>query len=348
MHFPTIRKIALILGALLLAVLGWRYGLPVALPFLLGTLVALAAEPLVGLLDRHTRLSRSGAAAIGVTAALLGLICLLILLTALLFKQLTGLSDTVPQLVSTVREGLSTLHSTLSDLSDRAPQGVQPLLHRTVDSVFSDGGAVLDSLLERLPAAASAVLGYVADSFLAVGTGCLAAYMISARLPRLRQRLKDLPPETPIGRMMPRLRRIRHALWGWLKAQGKLCGITFGILLVGFWLLRISNAPMWAAVTALVDAVPLLGTGTVLIPWALVSFLQDQQLRALGLLGIYAAAALTRSALEPRLVGRHLGLDPLVTLISLYAGYHFWGFGGMLVSPLLCVVIKEAATPETA
>ena len=92
------------------------------------------------------------------------------------------------------------------------------------------------------------------------------------------------------------------------------------------------------------DAVPLLGTGTILIPWAIFSLLQEKTLQALGLLGLYAIAALTRSALEPRLVGRQLGLDPLVTLIALYAGWWFWGFGGMLAAPLLCVVIKEVTS----
>lgn len=348
MTFPIIKKAAAVLGAILLAVLIWRWGLPVALPFLLGALVALAAEPLVSLMNRQLHLSRGVAAAIGVSAALLGLLSLMVLLTALLLRQLTGLTDKMPQLVSSAREGLSSLQNLLTDLSDKAPTGVQPLLHRTVDSVFTDGGAVLDTLLERLPAAASAVLGYITDSFLAVGTACLAAYMISARLPRLRQWLSTQNTDSPIGKLIPKLKRIRHALWGWLKAQAKLSGMSFLILLAGFLLLRISNAPLWAFLTALVDAVPLLGTGTVLIPWALVCFLQGQQLRALGLLGIYAAAALTRTALEPRLVGRHLGLDPLVTLISLYAGYQFWGFGGMLIAPMLCVVVKEAATPNAS
>ena len=345
MSLSLVKKVALFAGAAVAAVLLWRFGLPVALPFLLGALVALTAEPVVSLLSRRMR--RSAASVVGVTAALLALLSLLVLLTALLLRQLTGLSAQVPQLVGTVRSGLHELQGTLSALSDRAPSGLRPLLHRTVESVFSDGGAVLDSVLERLPAAASAVLSYAADSFLAVGTGCLAAYMISARLPRLKDQLQSLPPETFAGKLLPRLRRIRHALWGWLKAQGKLCAICFCILLAGFWILGISHPLLWAAAIALVDAVPLLGTGTVLIPWALVCFLQGRQAQALGLLGIYAAAALTRSTLEPRLVGKHLGLDPLVTLVSLYAGYQFWGFGGMLVSPLLCVVIKEAAAPET-
>ena len=147
-----------------------------------------------------------------------------------------------------------------------------------------------------------------------------------------------------MGKFFPRLRRIRHALWGWLKAQGKLCLICFGILLVGFWAIGIEQSLLWAAVIALIDAVPLLGTGTVLIPWAIVCLLQGQQLRAVGLLCIYAVALLSRSTLEPRLVGKNLGLDPLITLVSLYAGYRFWGVGGMLVSPLLCVIVKEAAS----
>ena len=109
-------------------------------------------------------------------------------------------------------------------------------------------------------------------------------------------------------------------------------------------LLRVQNALLWAFLTALVDAVPLLGTGTILIPWALFSLLQGKNWLGLGLLGLYAIAALTRSAMEPRLVGRQLGLDPLLTLIALYGGYRFWGFGGMLAAPLICVVVKEAAT----
>ena len=341
MNLPTFKQTATFALCALAAILLFRFGLPVALPFLLGLLVALAAEPLVKLLSR--RLSRTLSSAIGVTPALLAVLTILVLLTALLLRQLTGLSHSVPQVVNTVRNGLSTLQCSLTELTSRAPKGLQPLLSRSVDSLFSDGGAVLDSLLERLPAAASAVLGYITDSFLAVGTGCLAAYMISARLPRLQRWFKELPQDNPVGKLLPRLRSIRHALWGWLKAQGKLCAICFLILLAGFWLLKIPNFLLWAAVTALVDAVPLLGTGTVLIPWALICFLQGQQLRALGLLAIYGVAFLSRSALEPLLVGKQLGLDPLLTLLSLYAGYRFWGFGGMLVSPLLCVVIKEAA-----
>jgi predicted PurR-regulated permease PerM len=106
---------------------------------------------------------------------------------------------------------------------------------------------------------------------------------------------------------------------------------------VGFLVLRIPGAIGWAALVAVVDAIPVLGTGTVLIPWSLVCFLQGDSLRAVGLLGTYVAGFLLRSVLEPRLVGKQLGLDPLVTLMAMYAGYRLWGILGMLLSPLIAM-----------
>ena len=130
---------------------------------------------------------------------------------------------------------------------------------------------------------------------------------------------------------------MKGAVLGWLKAQLKLCGVTWGVLTLGFFLLKVRHAPLWALGVALVDAFPILGTGAVLVPWSLVSFLQGGTGRAFGLLTLYAAAALGRALLEPRLVGRQLGLDPLLTLLALYGGYRLWGLPGMLLAPLLAV-----------
>ena len=134
---------------------------------------------------------------------------------------------------------------------------------------------------------------------------------------------------------------MKHAVWGWLLAQCKLMGVTFVILLLGFVLLRIPYAVFWALGVSLVDAFPVLGTGTVLLPWSLVCLLQGDSPRAIGILGIYVAASLIRSALEPKLVGRHLGLDPLITLMALYAGYKLWGIGGMILAPMLAVTATQ-------
>ena len=120
-----------------------------------------------------------------------------------------------------------------------------------------------------------------------------------------------------------------------------MSALCFLIVLCGFLLLNVPYAPVWALFTAVVDAIPVLGTGTVLLPWSLVCFLQGDHPMAIGLLGIYAVAFLARSILEPRLVGDQLGLDPLMALAALYVGYKVWGFVGMLLSPMLCVTAME-------
>ena len=105
-------------------------------------------------------------------------------------------------------------------------------------------------------------------------------------------------------------------------------------------LLGIPYAFAWAILVAAVDAIPLLGTGTVLIPWALTKLLQGSPLIAAGLVALYLVAMITRTVLEPRFFGRHLGLDPLVMLVFLYFGYRLWGFLGIVISPLLAATTK--------
>ena len=336
---PTVKSIATLLGVFLLIWLSIRYLLPIALPFLLGVTLSLAAEPVVQFLQK--RLPRSVASGIGVSLTLVFLSCIIVMLTSLLVRELSLLAGALPDLEETAVEGLSSLEVFLLDLTARTPDGIRPLLSGAVTELFSDGTAVVDRLVQRLPGMASSVLGHIPGSALTVGTGILSAFMLSVRLPKIRQWLHLHPVSVWLGQYLPALSSIRAALGGWIKAQLKLSALSFLIVLTGMLLLGIAYAPMWAFFTALVDAVPILGTGAVLIPWSLVSFLQGNHILAIGLLGTYAVAFLARTALEPRLVGKQLGIDPLMTLVALYAGYRIWGFAGMLLAPLLCVTATE-------
>lgn len=338
---PTARNIAALLGVFALVWLGLRYIMPMLLPFLLGAALAVAAEPLVRLLAK--RLPRSIAAGIGVTVTLVLLSCLLILLAALLVKELGRLAGALPDLGQTAMRGISSLEGFLIDLVQRMPEGVRPMLTQTVSGLFSGSSAIVDEITRRIPGIASSILGRVPGSALTLGTGILSGFMLSARLPKVRSWLSARPLIQRLRGYLPALRNLRSALGGWLKAQLKLSGVCFAILTAGLLLLRVPYAPIWAVLIAVVDAIPVLGTGTVLLPWSLICLIQGLTARAIGLLGIYAVTFLSRTTLEPRMVGKHLGLDPLVTLLCLYVGYRLWGIGGMLLSPLLSVAAKELA-----
>ena len=326
--------------------LGLKYLLPALLPFLLGAVIALAAEPAVGLGVRRLRLPRWLSAGLGVTVTLVLLFTALWLVGALAVRELGHLAATLPDIGQTAQQGMTLLQDWLIGFTNRAPDGLRTYLTQLVLDFFGSGSALLQQITSRIPGIVTTLLGWLPDGAVGLGTGILAGFMISARLPNIRQLSARWLPAAWQEKYLPALKKTRRALGGWLKAQLKLMAVTYGIVAVGMLLMGISYGPVWALLIALVDAVPVLGTGTVLIPWAVVSLLQHQPLRAIGLLCIYGAAVLTRTVLEPRLVGKQLGLDPLVTLIFFYVGYKFWGVLGMLLAPMLATAVKSLA--ETA
>lgn len=338
---PAIKNLAALALSFLAVWLSLRWLMPLILPFLLGAALALAAEPLVGLLCGRLRLPRALGAGLGVAGTLALLAAVVTLLAAALLRELAALAGALPDLEQTATQGLASLEIFLSGLTQRLPAGIQPLLEQLIAGLFSGGSAFVDKLAARLPGLATALFSHVPGSALTVGTGVLSGFMVSARLPRIRQRLAPLGQR--LKGWLPMLRRLKQSLWGWLKAQLTLSGLSFLIVALGLLILGVPYAPVWALGIALVDAIPILGTGTVLLPWALVSLIQGDRVLALGLGGIYVTALLSRSVLEPRLVGRQLGIDPLMTLMALYIGYQIWGFGGMLLSPMLCAVATELA-----
>lgn len=343
---PGTRKTLSILLVFLTVWLSARFLLPLFAPFLLGTLLALAAEPMVSFLSGKLRIPRSVSAGIAVTMNFSFLAILLLLLCAFLVRELSALAGILPDLEQAVRSGISLTQNWLMERISRTPQGIRPLLQDNVATFFSDGSTLISRIISWLLNLAGSLLSHIPDSALGLGTAVLSGCMISAKLPQLRRILLRRIPRQRLRALTDTLKRIRGTLTSWLLAQGKLMGLTFTILLLGFVLLRIPYALLWALGVCLVDAFPVLGTGTVLLPWSLVLFLQGDSARAIGILGIYTTVSVSRSILEPKLVGRHLGLDPLVTLIALYTGYKLWGIGGMILSPLLATTAIQLVPEE--
>ena len=138
------RNLTLVLGIFLAVWLGFRFLLPIGLPFLLGGLLAIAAEPTVRLLSK--KLPRAVASGVGVSIALVLIGSVLFLLMSLLVKELGVLAGALPNLEETATDGLSSLENFLLKLTDRTPEGVRPLLSRTVTGLFSDGTAVSETI----------------------------------------------------------------------------------------------------------------------------------------------------------------------------------------------------------
>lgn len=329
------------LTAVAVALVGWllvRFLLPIALPFGLGLYLALAAEPGIRILSGRMKLPRKAASALAVSGVFLLTVTLLVLLAGFLMRQLTRLQDVLPQLEEAVKQGLFLLRQWVQAAAQKLPEGLQNALEYLLTDSFSGNGILGQQAAQKLPQIATGLLSRLSSGLFGLVTGIISGYMISGRLPKIKEKLETQLPERWRNQYFPALKQMRKALGGWLLAEVKLAAVAFILLLLGFWLLRIGDSFLLAGLITIVDAFPVLGVGTVLIPWSLVCLLQQNYAGGLGLLGLYGAIWLIRSILEPKLVGKGLGLDPLVTLVAIYAGWKLFGIVGMLLAPILAMM----------
>lgn len=336
-------------GILAAALLSMRYLLPLALPFLVGLAVAWIAEPLARFLSRRAKFPRTlatGAAIGGVYLLLLGLVYLL---GRLALQEMDHLASGLPGMVEGLDQAAGRSRVGCTTWPKTRRSGCSPGLEESITQLFSNGSALAEGAVSRVLGAASQIIVTLPDTFVFLGTAVVSSFMISAQLPRLRPFLLGKLPPAWSQRILPVLQNLRVNLGGWFRAQCKLMGLTFLLLTIGFLILRVEFPLLLGALIALVDALPMLGTGTILVPWGLLVLLQGQTALGLGLIALYGVTALTRSILEPRMVGHQLGLNPLLTLVALYMGYRLWGILGMILAPVLTITVLEIwsmAQPE--
>ncbi|MGN1001845.1 MAG: sporulation integral membrane protein YtvI [Oscillospiraceae bacterium] len=318
-----------------------RWLLPWLAPFLAAYAVAALLEPAVGALCRRWRWKRgaaSGVCTLGFLAAAGGLVWLLV---SRISGEIAGLFDRLPQILDSLAATLSRWQGVLARYADGMPEGVRLWFDRSADS-FGDFLAGLPAQLSgKLLGLLSALAAAAPSALLFLVTCVIGVYFISASFPQIRAFVKrQIPP-----RFMDRARRVyqglRRTLGRWLRAQLIMMLITFFELALAFALLGVGYPMALAAFTAVIDALPVLGTGTVLIPWALYELLTGDTPLAIGLAVTYGAVTLLRNCIQAKLLGDHLGLHPLATLVAIYVGYRVWGVWGMLTFPLLAIGIKQ-------
>lgn len=327
-------------GAVGLIWLAVRFLLPWAAPFILAWALAAALEAPVGFLVR--RRWRRGAASALCTAAALAL--LIWGVGALLWEGLGKLGDLareLPLLMEALDQKLQQLElAARSHLSD-APEGGAMFLEMA-------GGALADALASLpgyISRAAVALLTKTAQAsphtLVFLVTVSIGTYFVSAGFPRVNAFLLAQLPSSLRTKLKGLGADLKCSFGGVLRSQLFLMLITFFQLLLAFWLLRVESALELAAVTALVDALPVFGTGAVLMPWAFCALLLGDSRRGIGLLVSWLIISIVRNCVQAKLMGDQIGLDPLASLISIYVGWQVWGVGGMLLFPVLLVTLRQ-------
>ena len=331
--------------------------LPAVLPLLIGAAAARIVSPSADAVSRAFRIGRKTGGA--VWAALL---CALTLwLTALVGGRLAG---EIARILEELPGWITAAAEAAEGLADRIREKIPAALLRFIPETeagmggASGSGGLLSAVLIRGATAAAekaaSVLGQtvqgVGGGVLSVAVGAASFIWLTADPGGAWDSLLGAVPDSGAGmrfresaeRLGDRIRRGEEAMGRTLRAYLILCGVTFCILLPGFWLIGTENAPAAAFLTALVDLLPVLGCGTVLVPWAAVCFLTGESGRGIGLLLLLAAVWIVRQILEPRLIGRAAGIHPFLALTVSYLALRLFGAPGLILAALsLCVLRPE-------
>lgn len=332
-----------------LAGLGWlffRHLLWWLLPFLLAYGTAEAIEPAVRLLRRRLRVKR-GFAAVVVTLFLLFLLGgLLSLLVSSLAAEVRGALGALAGLLDELPTRLAGLLARLEAYCTRCPDWLRTLVEGALTDSSRYVRAALELLVRRLPALLASLAGTLPRLALGGATTVLAVFFCSASLPTLHASARRYLPV----RVRERLRRLgggaMRSLGQWLRAQALLCLMTFVQLLAALSLLGTRFALLGAVGITLVDMLPVFGTGTVLVPWALAELLLGAPARGAALLALYLCTLTVRSVAEPKLLASRAGVPPVASLAAMYLGFRAFGIGGMVLLPLLLLLAAQTGSEE--
>lgn len=332
------------------AYLGLRYALPLLLPFIIAFLIsALLHKPITVLSRRFCRIPRGAIALVVLLVfyAFFGLAFTLIFraLAVQLLEFLASLPSSLSGLAQSVMERLDQWMSRLPDWLSSALGGDNSgqLLMSAVDALSSP-------LMDLLGAAGSAAIRLPSAVFVLVIT-VIASFFITIDYEGARSLIISLCPKRARVILSGVKRRASQAAVHLLGTYGKLMLITFGELCAGFWVINLMGAGIeyvvpLSLVISLVDVLPVLGVGTVLIPWALAVLISGNTQLCLMLLGLCAVMYIVRNALESRLVGRRFGLHPALTLLALYVGGRCFGILGVFALPLILIVVMQLRSDE--
>lgn len=311
------------------------------MPFVIGWFISFIATPLVNWLEKRLKIVKKLGSAI-IIVLVLGAIALLGYLAISKIVEEVGLFvKNFPNMYEDLEAGLRQVGEHFNGIFSRLPQGVQEGLATMAADFDAQAGKIIGGLSEPTVTAAGNVAKRIPSILVATIVTLVSAYFFIAQRDEVIVWAKSISPQGVQRRMTMIIDNLKQAVGGYFKAQFKIMGVVGILLFIGFLVLRVNYAVLLAILIAFLDFLPFFGTGTALIPWAVYKIFNGDYKMAIGLLIIYGVTQLVRQVIQPKLVGDSVGMNPLATLVFLYAGYKIGSLIGMILAvPIGMLVIN--------
>lgn len=310
-------------------------------PFVIGWIIASIAAPLVNWLEKRLKIVKKLGSAL-IVILVLGVIVLVIYFAvSRLVVEISGLIQNFPEIYAQLEAGLRQIGDTLSGLFERLPEGVQEGWNTAAENLDHYMGNLVSNISEPTVTAAGNIAKSVPYYLISFLVAILSAYFFTVQREEVLQWFKKVFPAAVTKRMTLVADNLKYAVGGYFKAQFKIMGVVFLILLVGLGLLGTGYFVLVAFLIAFLDFLPFFGTGTAMIPWAVYTFFMGDYKLTVALMVIYVITQAVHQLLQSKLVGDSVGLNPLVTLLLLYIGYRIGGILAMILAvPIGMVLIN--------
>ena len=317
--------------------LAFRYLSPLIWVLGIGLGVAAVVNPLAKRTAARLRIPRK-LCAVCYVILLLGLLGGILYYGVLrLWREICSLGAWLSENPDWMEEQIGRFSGWLGEIAEGLPflekgagEGIRDWLNTILDVWKTRLGEWVGNLLRRTP-----------EAILTVVVTLLTCFYISVDGERIRGELLGMLPTSAQESWKEISLRLRRGIRGYIRAYGILMALTFLEVWIGLTVLGQKYSFLMAAVIAAVDILPVLGAGTVLVPWAIFSFLFHESSLGIGLLILYGIITIIRQVVEPHLIGGSIGVHPLLVLLCAFGASLAFGIGGMLLGPLFAVVIRE-------
>lgn len=339
----TYLKVLVNLGIMLILLLMLIFVVPriifVFMPFVVGWVIALIAGPLVKFFEKTLKIKRKAGSAFVIIAVIALVVLAGYFLGVKLTEETAGFFAALPDMWENTLQDFTEVGERLSNANKYLPEAVQSTFKGIVDNVEG----YIGDLIGRLSTPTIEALGRFAMNLPSIIIGIimsvLSAYLFVTDKEYVPNLLSRIMPEAIIERWDMVKRGLRHAVGGYFKAQLKIEFWMYLLLGFGFSLLKVRYAFIIAVGVAFLDFLPFFGTGTVLLPWAVVKFLSGDYAMVIGLLIIWGVGQLARQLIQPKIMGDSMGLAPIPTLVLLYVGYKVGGVLGMIIAVPIGIIV---------
>ncbi|MCX7747130.1 MAG: sporulation integral membrane protein YtvI [Clostridia bacterium] len=313
-----------------------KFLLPVLAPFVIAVVISIINEPFIAFFER-LKIPRAFASVLSLLISISIITILAVVGVIKIFNELVNLQNNISIYANSISTQIVDFLNRLSEYYNNLPKEISVPVSENIKGIALKLQVMVTSMAGQI----ITTLSSIPKMTVFITVTLISTYFISSDRRKIRTFVyKQLP-----GSWSKRFPEIKtgtfSAILGYFKALLILMSFTFFEVSIGLIIIGADYALLMGLLVALSDAIPVVGTSLIMVPWIVFNFISGNIRMGLGLTIIYLVGVIIRQIFEPKIVGAQIGLHPLVTLIAMYIGFEIFGAAGMLLGPIAMIVLKN-------